>query len=487
MNEPSSSQKSQLLELSLALVLHLSLTSKAYKSLSSRARWVVLVLIVKFRIDENELPSVSNLSKQLKLDRKSLGRLLEELYQHNILIRQFRGRAYCYSFSDQPIREEYQFNKIEKRAYSSTTQYQPYFRCLMHHLLCATDKINPTTKLVLFSLLYHADHCGLVSIQTSVLVIETNLTKQTVYAALKQLRKWGLIRVSVDAVSYRQSIFLENKATHVLNLSHQYWANNALFGCFYILHYTHSAPCEAFELGRALYETDYTYANFFKNMEGSSISMYGAYPKNYRTHTNTASSLDVPLEQSQQKFIEQICSQVLPMSVKQNPEQRQQGLMQLLLMAQTKLELHAGQGIKEYHEFPNLFTPRSDEQEIIAYEAFQIKKLLNLNTMLPQGLFDLVESIYERIFQNLFIEFKENFSKDLFNPPSIIFPQNSPQRSFRVLYVRTEKNECDMVSIGVVTENGRIEFQERHPLTPEIESKDLLRAVTPSEWPVYPV
>ena len=79
MNEPSSSQKSQLLELSLALVLHLSLTSKAYKSLSSRARWVVLVLIVKFRIDENELPSVSNLSKQLKLDRKQGKRTINPL------------------------------------------------------------------------------------------------------------------------------------------------------------------------------------------------------------------------------------------------------------------------------------------------------------------------------------------------------------------------------------------------------------------------
>ena len=473
MNQPSSSQKSQLSELPLALVVHLSLRSKAYKSLSSRARWVVLVLIVRFRIDRNELPSVSNLSKQLNLDRKSLGRLLEELYQHNILIQQLRGRAYCYSFSDQTIRKEYHSSEIEKSAYLRTNQYQPYLRRLMHHLLCATDQINPTTKLVLFSLLYHADYCGVVSIQTSVLALETNLTKQTVYTALKQLRKGGLIRVSVDAVSYRQSIFLENKATHVLNLSHQYWANNAFFGCFCILHYTHPAACEAFELGRPLYEKDYTYASFFNNMEGSSISMYGAYPKSYRTHAMTEFSLRAPLEQ--------ICSQVLPMSVKQNPEQQQQGLMQLLLMAQTKLELHAGQEIKEYREFPNLCAPRSDEQEIIAYEAFQINRLLNFNTMLPQGLFNLIESIYERIVQNLFIEFKANFSNDLFNKPSTILPQNSLQRSFRVLYVKTQETECDMVSIGVVTENGRIEFQDRHPLTPEIESKYLLRAVTPSE------
>lgn len=106
-------------------------------------------------------------------------------------------------------------------------------------------QLSDADRMVLLFLLLNTQHNGIViNCKNSMLRQFTGLPKTSVNVSLQRLRKHQIIRHTVSGV--RKNIFIAGSgATHVLNLSHQFWGDAAIFGDFYVFPYKTKTPCLA--------------------------------------------------------------------------------------------------------------------------------------------------------------------------------------------------------------------------------------------------
>lgn len=228
--------------------------------LSAYARWVLLRFICVFG-EEQSRDALAQLAEQIGVQHKKLRTVLSELEQCGVVSVTFpeqgqRARvrhvqlnlAYFESLIGSGKNfYEYVEKVIVLRLPKQIPLRHFIFRIINHSadiIISHKQKNRPNQNildfkiyLVLICLLYHSDECGIVS-GCGLRLIEswTGITKTGIYRCIDQLKQAGFIRSHVHGTINNR--FIKSSAPiYSLNLSHDYWQENAIYGKFYIIRY----------------------------------------------------------------------------------------------------------------------------------------------------------------------------------------------------------------------------------------------------------
>ena len=238
------------------LALFMAFYQRVEGQISAYAFWALITFIRNFGVGSTSLP-LGELSKVIGIQVKKLRGVLNELEQQEILKIDFpetgkRSRVRHLQLNLTYIRLD-SATSIEWLENSNKRMVRliPLLK-LIQALLIKSDGISISnlpkkieidcyldyrSYLVLLRLLYGADSFGIV-IGCGIGEIEraTGLNKQSIYRAIQQLKKFGLIRCQADG-AIRNSFIQTESPIYALNLSHRFWGDAAIYGKFYILKY----------------------------------------------------------------------------------------------------------------------------------------------------------------------------------------------------------------------------------------------------------
>lgn len=284
-------------------------------TLTSTARWLLLQIIQRHGEQEFCL-STSISSKEFAFHDRKLRVILNELKEHQILIRRF---------DDQSGNEFFKINgemfilwgkaqtrkavDTEKWIRKYAVQQFPLFDFFLHlvdtrlndfyihHLQqyksLLSGKLDFKTTLVLIALVRNSNQFGITNkCGIEKLKHKTGLSKDTIFRCIKKLKQQGIVRTRVDGTQFSAIVRVSNPF-YVLNLSHEIWEDKAKYGSFFIIKYPQSHSFEVQKIGRLIqlfekYKTnikkdpDFVFASLIQKipLQLSGYLCHHAIPKN---------------------------------------------------------------------------------------------------------------------------------------------------------------------------------------------------------------